>query len=106
MTVKGPADAQEKLEGVAEIVSVIAIETIGSIIDGELHAEPDVEAAAVREIAHVTDAVTADGENARFIRRLENELVSGFLYAFPAQVNGVASALIIGFNQERLRLAF
>ena len=31
---------------------------------------------------------------------------AGFFHAFPAEVNGVASALIIRFDQERLRFAF
>ena len=47
MTVQGWADTQEKLEGVAEIVAVVAIETIGAIVDGELGAETDVDAIAV-----------------------------------------------------------
>jgi len=38
--------------------------------------------------------------------RLENQLVTGFFNAFPTQINGVAPALVIGFNQERLRFAF
>ena len=31
--------------------------------------------------------------------------MAGFLYVFPAKVNRVAAALIIGFDQERLRFA-
>ena len=47
VTVQGRADAQEKLEGVAEIVAVVAIERIGAVVDGELGAEADVDAFAV-----------------------------------------------------------
>ncbi len=48
MSVQGWADAQKKLEGVAEIVAVIAIETVRAVIDGELRAEPDIKPIAVR----------------------------------------------------------
>ena len=48
MAVPGRADAQEKLEGVAEIVAVIAIQTIRMIVYGQLRAEANVEAVAVR----------------------------------------------------------
>ena len=48
VTVQGRPDAQEKLEGVAEIVAVIAIERIGAVVDGELGAEADVDSFAVR----------------------------------------------------------
>ena len=42
------ADAEKKFEGVTKIVSIIAIERIGAIVDGELRAETDVDAFAVR----------------------------------------------------------
>jgi hypothetical protein len=48
VTVQRRTDAQEKLESVTEIVSVVAVKTIWAIVDGELRAEPDVEAGAVR----------------------------------------------------------
>ena len=48
VTVLGWPDAQEKLEGVAEIIAVIAIERIGTVVDGELGAETDVDTFAVR----------------------------------------------------------
>ena len=48
VTMQGRPDAQEKLEGVAEIVAVIAIESIGAVVDGELGAETDVDTIAVR----------------------------------------------------------
>jgi hypothetical protein len=47
MAVPGRADAQEKLEGVAEIVAVITVESVGAIIDCELCAHSNVEAVAV-----------------------------------------------------------
>src|SRR6266480_4351362 len=95
MTVQGRADPQEKLKGVTEIVAVVAIESIRSIVDGELGAESDVDAAAVRQIVHVTDAVSANGENAGFILWIENQFMTGLFYSLPAQINCVAPALII-----------
>jgi hypothetical protein len=43
VTVQGRTDAQEKLEGVAEIRPVIAIESVGAAVDRELRAETDVD---------------------------------------------------------------
>jgi hypothetical protein len=40
----------------------------------------------------VADGVSANGKNALFIRRIENQLVARFFHALPAEVNGVASA--------------
>ena len=48
VTMQRWADAQKKLKGIAEIVPIIAIETIGAIVDRELCAESDVEAIAMR----------------------------------------------------------
>src|SRR6266404_7550478 len=53
------ADAQEKFKGVAEVVSVIAVEAIRSTVEGELCAETDIDAVAMRQVADVTDRVTA-----------------------------------------------
>ena len=47
VTVLGRPDAQEKLEGVVEIVSVVAVERIGAVVDCELSAEADVDTFAV-----------------------------------------------------------
>ena len=47
VTVQRGAYAQEKLEGVAEIIAIVAIERIGAVVDGELGAEADVDALAV-----------------------------------------------------------
>ena len=63
VTMQRRTNAQEKLEGITEIVSVVAIETIGTIVDCELGAESDVEPVAVRQIADVTDRVTAHGKD-------------------------------------------
>ena len=46
--VQGRADTQEKLKGITEIVSVVAIESVRPIIDCELCAETDVNAVAMR----------------------------------------------------------
>jgi len=48
VTVQGWPYAQEKLEGVAKIIAVIAVETIGAIIDGKLRSETDIKAGPVR----------------------------------------------------------
>src|SRR6266403_3181219 len=77
VTVRGRSDAQEKLEGVAEIVAIIAVESARPIIDCELGAETDVYAVAVRQIAHVTDGVSAYGKNSTLIRWIENQLMTG-----------------------------
>ena len=69
---QGRADAQEKLESVAEIVSVIAIEAVGTVVDGELRAQSYVETVAMRQIAYVTDRVAAHRKNVRFIRRFKD----------------------------------
>ena len=95
MTVQGWTDAQKKLKGVAKIVAIIAIEAIRSIVERKLGAESDVDAAAVRQIVHVTDAVSANGENEGFILWIENQFVTGLFYSLPAQINCVAPALII-----------
>ena len=47
MTVQRRTNAQEKLEGVAEVVAVVAVERIGAVVDGKLGAETDVDAVAV-----------------------------------------------------------
>src|SRR6266480_1988713 len=95
MTVLGRPDAQEKLEGVAEIVAIIASERVGAVVDGELGAETNVDTIAVRQVADVTERVPAHWKNFGFIERLEDKFVSGFLDAFPAKVNCVSATLVI-----------
>jgi hypothetical protein len=48
VTVQGWSYAKEKLEGVAEIVAVVTIESVRAIVDCELRPDTDVEAVAVR----------------------------------------------------------
>ena len=70
MTVQGWTDAQKEFEGVAETVAVITIESVRSIIDGELRAETDVDAVAMRQVTDITEGVCAHGKDAcvsRFI---------------------------------------
>ena len=55
VTVLGRPDAQEKLEGVAEVIPVVAIQSIGAIVDGELDAQTDVDTLAMRQVADVTE---------------------------------------------------
>ena len=47
VTVLGRPDAQEKLEGVAEVIALVAVERIGAVVDGELGAETDIYPLAV-----------------------------------------------------------
>ena len=47
VTVEGRAYAQKKFKCVTEIVPIVAIESIGAIVDGELRSQADVEAIAV-----------------------------------------------------------
>jgi hypothetical protein len=48
MTVQRGADAEKTLKPVAEIVSIVAIETIRAIIDRKLRAESDINSVAMR----------------------------------------------------------
>jgi hypothetical protein len=47
VTVQGWADAQKEFESVAEIVAVIALESVGAVINRKLRAETNVETVAV-----------------------------------------------------------
>src|SRR6266446_5267924 len=95
MSMQRWTDAQKKFKGVTEIFSVITVEALRSIVDGKLGAESDIDAVAMRQIADVTNRVTAHRKDASFLGRIKNELMAGFLHAFPACVNGVATPLII-----------
>src|SRR5438445_5629388 len=95
VTVLGWTDTQEKLEGVAEIVAVVAVERIGAVADGKLGAETYVDGVAVRQVVDVTNRVPAHRKNFGFSERLENEFVPGFLHALPAKINSVAATLVI-----------
>src|SRR4030095_2480851 len=80
LAVQGWTDTQEKLEGVTEIVAVVAIERIGAVIDRYLSTKTNVEALAVRQVADVTERVCTYWENFGFIRRLEDKFVPRFLH--------------------------
>src|SRR5947207_10168242 len=95
MTVQRWADAQEKFKGVTEIFSVVTIEAVRAIIDRKLSAEPDVDAVAMRQIAHITECVGTHRKDARFIRACEHELVPGFFHALPTRIHRIAPTLII-----------
>src|SRR5207244_7480000 len=64
VTMQRWSDAQKKFKGVTGIVSVVAIETIGTVVDCELGAEADIDAVAMRQVADVTDRVTAHRKDA------------------------------------------
>ena len=95
VTVQGWADAEKKLEGVAKIVAVVPIESVGAVVDGELGAEADVDAVAVRQVAHVTQRVTGHRKDTRVRCLIKDQLVSGLFYVFPSKIDRVAAALII-----------
>jgi hypothetical protein len=46
MTVQGRMNAEKELKYIAEIVTVVAVESVGAVVDGDLCAEADVEAVA------------------------------------------------------------
>ena len=105
MAVQGWANAQEKFEPVTEIVAVIAIESVGTIINCELRPESDVDAVSMQQVAHITECVSTYWKDARVRCVIQDELVSRFSDAFPTKVNRVASMLIIGVKKERLCFA-
>ena len=47
VTVQGWADAEKELEGVAEVIAIVAVERIWSVVDGELGAKTYVDTFAV-----------------------------------------------------------
>lgn len=98
--IKRRADAQKKFESVTEIASVKWIERIWIVVEGELAAETDIEALAVSKIADITNSITGDRKDLRFIGQIYHQFVRGFFHAFPARINRVAFALVIGFDQE------
>src|SRR5215469_8985968 len=53
-------DAEKELEGVAETIAIIAIESLWAIVDGELRPEANVET--------VPERVRANGKDARVCR--------------------------------------
>ena len=65
VTVLGRPDAEKELKGVTEIVAVVAIR-IRAVVDGELGSEADVDTLAVREVADVTERVSAHRINFGF----------------------------------------
>ena len=92
--VLGRPDAEEKLECVAEVIAIVAVERIGAVVDGELGAKADIYPLAVRHVADVTERVSAHWEDFRFIERLEDEFVPGFLNTFQAKANCVSETLV------------
>jgi hypothetical protein len=65
VTMHGWTDAEKELESVTEIVAVVAIESVRAIVDCELGTKTNVDAIAVRQIAHVTECVGTYGKDAR-----------------------------------------
>jgi len=52
---KRRTDSKKNFQAVANFIAVIPIQFIRPMIDGELRAESDVNAIAMREIVHVTE---------------------------------------------------
>ena len=95
VTVLGWTDAKKELERVTEIVAVATIKAVGTVVDGELSAETDVETFAVRQVADISERVSTYWKYFGFIEGLKDKFVAGFLYAFPAKINRVAATLVI-----------
>ena len=55
MGVTRGSDSEKHLKAVANFIAVIPIQFIRPMINGELCAESDVNAIAMREIVHVTE---------------------------------------------------
>ena len=55
MGVTRGTDSEKHLKAVANFVAIIPIQFIRSMVDGELRAESDVNAIAMREIVHVAE---------------------------------------------------
>ena len=53
--VKRRTDSKENLQAISNLVAVIPIQFIRPMIDGELRAESDINAIAMREIVHVAE---------------------------------------------------
>ena len=95
VTMQGWTDAEKELEGVAEIVAVVAVERIGAVVDGKLGAETYVDAVAVRQVADISERVSTYWKYFGFIEGLEDKFVARFLHALPAKISRVAATLII-----------
>ena len=48
VTVQRWADAEEKLKCVSQVITVVAVERVGAVVDGKLGAETYVDTIAVR----------------------------------------------------------
>jgi len=95
VTVTGWADAEKELKSVAEIVAVVAIESVGAIVDSELSAETNVDAFAMRQVANVTQRVTGHGKDACVRGLVEDQLMPGLSYVLPSKIDRVAATLIV-----------
>ena len=97
-------DPEEHLERNRNVVAVITIEIAGNIVDRELSAEPDIDPAAMRQIAHVSDRVSIDREDPLFIDRIEHQFMARLLDVLEPRVKRIAPALVIRLHQDRLRV--
>ena len=48
-------DSKENLQATSNLVAIITIQCIWPMIDGELRAESDIEAIAMRKIVHIAE---------------------------------------------------
>jgi hypothetical protein len=78
VTVQGWTDAEKELEGIAEIVAVITIKAVGTVVDGELSAETDVETFAVRQVADISERVSTYWKYFGFIEGLRTSSCPDF----------------------------
>ena len=92
------AEPEEKLKSVGQIIAVIALEVVRHVIKRKLSADTDIDPLSMRQVAHISNCVTRYWKDFLMIDFVEHELVSGFFHALVSRVNGIASALVIGFE--------
>src|SRR4051812_32752622 len=97
-------DPEEDLERVRDLVAVISIQAVRHVMNRELSAKPNVNAASVGEITHISQRPGVDREYRVMIDLVQDELVSRFFDMLVACVKRVPPALVVGLDQERLRL--
>src|SRR5262245_2635852 len=91
MTVQGWTDTEKELESVAEVIAVVAIESVGAVVDGELGAETDVDTIAVRQVADAAKRIPGHRKDARVRCLIEDQFVPGFLHVLPSKIDRVAA---------------
>jgi hypothetical protein len=76
VAVLGRANAQEKFEPVSWSAAIITVEAARPDVECELAAEPDINSAPMRKIAHLSNAHCVDRENFGKIDISQHKFVS------------------------------